>query len=234
MTALLVSVRSVEEAEAAIAGGAGLIDVKEPSRGSLGRADDATIADVVQAVAGRCPISAALGELRETPEPIIVPGLSYVKWGLAGCTGRNWQDELLYAAAVLAEKSPSCRGVAVAYADWQPAEAPPPEQVARFAAEHSWSAFLLDTYCKDGSTLLDWLSPSEIAAHARNCRRHGVAVALAGSLVARHFEQLLAAKPTWFAVRGAACRGGGRTQAISAHRVYGLVESLALLNALTL
>ena len=45
---LLVSVRDAVEAEAALAGGAHLIDVKEPARGALGRADDATIAAVVR------------------------------------------------------------------------------------------------------------------------------------------------------------------------------------------
>ena len=38
---LLVSVRSAAEAEIALHGGADLIDVKEPTRGSLGRADGA-------------------------------------------------------------------------------------------------------------------------------------------------------------------------------------------------
>ena len=50
---LLVSVRDATEAAAALHGGAGLIDVKEPARGPLGRADAATIAAVVQTVAGR-------------------------------------------------------------------------------------------------------------------------------------------------------------------------------------
>ena len=62
---LLVSVRDAAEAAAALAGGAALIDVKEPARGSLGRADAATIAAVVAAVGGRVPVSVALGELRE-------------------------------------------------------------------------------------------------------------------------------------------------------------------------
>ena len=67
MTRLLVSVRSAAEAEAALTGGASVIDVKEPTRGALGRADDGAIADVVAAVAGRAPVSAALGELRDRP-----------------------------------------------------------------------------------------------------------------------------------------------------------------------
>ena len=53
MTRLLVSVRSAAEAEAALSGGASVIDVKEPTRGALGRADDAVIADVVRSPAGR-------------------------------------------------------------------------------------------------------------------------------------------------------------------------------------
>src|SRR5690554_1200212 len=48
---LLVSVRSPEEAEAALVGGADLIDVKEPAAGSLGRAADAVIEAVIGCVA---------------------------------------------------------------------------------------------------------------------------------------------------------------------------------------
>ena len=44
LPALLVSVRDAAEAGNAVAGGAALIDVKEPARGALGRADDAIVA----------------------------------------------------------------------------------------------------------------------------------------------------------------------------------------------
>src|SRR5262245_59925297 len=82
---LLVSVRSAAEAEAALAGGASLIDVKEPGRGSLGRPDNEIVAAVLRCVAGRRPVSAALGELMDRPALFQLPGLSYAKWGLAGC-----------------------------------------------------------------------------------------------------------------------------------------------------
>jgi uncharacterized protein (UPF0264 family) len=62
---LLVSVRDVAEAEAALAGGADIIDIKEPRRGALGMADAAMIAEIVACVDRRVPVSAALGELRE-------------------------------------------------------------------------------------------------------------------------------------------------------------------------
>ncbi|HKB38458.1 MAG TPA: (5-formylfuran-3-yl)methyl phosphate synthase, partial [Gemmataceae bacterium] len=82
---LLVSVRSAREAEAALAGGADVIDVKEPRRGPLGRADNAVLRAVLVAIAGRRPVSAALGELIEDGGGSPLPaGVRFVKWGLAG------------------------------------------------------------------------------------------------------------------------------------------------------
>src|SRR5207248_6212819 len=96
---LLVSVRSEAEVEVALAGGAALIDVKEPARGSLGRASEATLTGVLRSVAGRRPVSAALGELAEATEnrwPLAAIGLAYVKWGLAGYADvkRDWRRDL--------------------------------------------------------------------------------------------------------------------------------------------
>src|SRR3984893_8146145 len=113
MIPLLVSVRSPVEAQLALRAGAALIDVKEPARGSLGRADDALIAGVVRAVAGRRTVSAALGELVEYPAPPQVEGLSFVKWGLAGTNGSDWRKELCDACRRLQRVLMSSRPVAV-------------------------------------------------------------------------------------------------------------------------
>jgi (5-formylfuran-3-yl)methyl phosphate synthase len=229
---LLVSVRSAAEAEAALAGGADLIDVKEPKRGSLGAADARTLAAVVAAVAGRRPVSAALGELRETfwKGPPALPGLAYVKWGLAGFrrhVAPLWQWELTCAVRRLAEVNPACRAVAVAYADWERALAPPPDEVLALAAELRLGAFLLDTWGKDGTTLLDWLPAAEVGRLCERGRSAGLPVALGGSLGPAQVAALAAARPDWFAVRGAACRGGDRAARVEAGRVRQLAELLA-------
>jgi uncharacterized protein (UPF0264 family) len=218
---LLVSVRSPGEAIAAVAGGADLVDVKEPFRGSLGRADDAIVAAVIQVVAGRRPVSAAWGELLEhhkgpdlEREPL---ELSYVKWGLAGCGNvANWPELLDASTDELPE---GCRPVAVAYADWQRAAAPPPADVCKFACERGWGAFLLDTWNKDCHTLLDFLTAAALGRTIHVCRDAGVPVALAGSLGRQQIETLLPLSPTWFAVRGAVCVDGSRDRAIDAKRV---------------
>jgi uncharacterized protein (UPF0264 family) len=222
VTQLLVSVRSAGEADAALLGGADLIDVKEPARGALGRADDATVAAVVRAVAGRRPVSAALGELRDflPPHP---PGLAFVKWGLSGL-GHDWRGKLSQAAEHLGTTAP----VAVAYADHVQASAPSPREVAEFAASRHWPAFLLDTFEKDGRTLLDWLGIDELHDLCRLCHDAGVRVALAGSLRLEHVEMLTILQPDWLAVRSAACVDGRRDQAVCPKRVAELKHALVV------
>ena len=63
MTGLLVSVRDAQEAEAALRGGASLIDVKEPLHGSLGAALPEVWREIRAAVPRDITCSAALGEL---------------------------------------------------------------------------------------------------------------------------------------------------------------------------
>jgi (5-formylfuran-3-yl)methyl phosphate synthase len=228
MTQLLVSVRSEEEAVAALRGGAALIDVKEPRRGALGRASDGILAGVVRIVAGRRPVSAALGELVEDSDEVWPPQdvpLTLVKWGLAGCAA-VWRSKLRLAMRGLTERQASCRAVAVAYADWQPARAPTPEEVCDFAIENAAGAFLLDTWRKDGSTLVDCLPLTEIERLRERCRAAGVPLALAGSLGPAEIQLLLPLRPDWFAVRGAVCQARQRGAAIDEDKVRQLAALL--------
>ena len=227
---LLVSVRDSAEATAALAGGADLIDVKEPKRGSLGRADVATIVAVVRAVGGRTPVSAALGELREWPlvgaAAEIPDDVGFVKWGLSGLSDRRW-DQALFAASRLL---PFAQMVVVAYADWARAEAPRPADVAAVIVQAPWKILLIDTWIKDGSTLLDWLSTDELSRMIQQCRDAGKRVALAGSLSAAEIDRLRDVRPDWFAVRGAVCEGG-REGSVSEVRVRELAHFLHLLQS---
>jgi uncharacterized protein (UPF0264 family) len=225
---LLVSVRSAAEAHEALAGGATLIDVKDPQQGPLGRAADEVIMAVIDAVAGRCPVSAALGELVEDRGEVVPPGLAFVKWGLAGYgQSAAWQAAL---EGKLETSRPWPRAVAVAYADWQCARAPSVEDVVAFTTARRGGVLLVDTHCKVAPTrggarptLLDWMSRVEIEALCACCRAAHVRVALAGSLGPPEIRELLLARPDWFAVRGAACREG-RDGSVCADRVSELLQ----------
>jgi len=222
---LLVSVRSAEEARVARAGGAGLIDVKEPDRGALGRADDAVIGAVV-AAALDVPVSAALGELMDGDLPLPPGRLDLVKWGLAGAATHDWRP-LLTRAMTLPEGAPHV--VVVAYADAEKALAPPVAEVVRFVCGWPGPRYLLvDTFDKSPprQTLLDHLTLSTLAALVARCRTCGVKIALAGSLGPDEIETLRPLRPDWFAVRGAACVGADRGGTVDEARVRALVTLL--------
>jgi uncharacterized protein (UPF0264 family) len=221
-TRLLVSVRSVEEAMVALEGEADIIDIKEPSRGSLGRADDSVISAILNAVAGRRLVSVACGELLdELPLPQTRPP-AFVKWGLAECAAvKDWSSRFEKAAAKLPG---ACRPVTVAYADWQRARAPHPDKVSRLARRLRRGVLLIDTRQKDGKSLLDFLSLAEIDTIVKRCRAAGVPVALAGSLNRSVIDTLLPLSPAIIAVRGAACRDGNRDEALDLERVRRLVS----------
>lgn len=226
---LLVSVRAAAEVEAALAGGADLIDVKEPGKGPLGPAEHEVVQAVIAAVAGRVPVSAALGEwsanaLTEAVWHLELP-LNYVKWGLAGYPHTpGWGDDLLTTRRAVPART---EVVCVAYADWQRAKTVPPAEVAKFARRYRYAAFLLDTFGKDGKTLLDFLKPDEVAELVGTLKAGGVKVAVGGGLGLEHLKKLKPAAPDWFAVRGAVCVGGDRTAALDPTRVRKWKEALA-------
>jgi uncharacterized protein (UPF0264 family) len=231
MTELLVSVRSPVEAVAAMKGGAAIIDVKEPARGSLGRADTAVMAEILRVVAGRRPVSAALGEWAENPGPIPDLDLAFVKWGLADCVrSETWKQTL---GKHLASRSRP-RVVLAAYADWECARAPSVEEVLGLACSHPGSVLLIDTHCKDANNplrkqrpnLLDWLPLAWLEDLCTRARAAQVRIALAGSLGLTEIRTLMPARPDWFAVRGAVCRDGDRQESIDPAKVRTIAELL--------
>lgn len=218
MTKLLISVRSAEEAEIALAEGADLIDVKEPSRGSLGAADVKTIAAIIERVAGRVPLSVALGELLEAGSlPASMGGqLRYAKFGLAGCGPRaDWPTRWQQAIDALPQ---GITPVAVAYADWKTSLAPSPSSVLMHAKPSGCGAVLVDTCDKSQGSLLEHWSLAELARFIAAAQRSELVSAVAGSLDWATIEEVLSLAPDYIAVRGCVC-AGDRTSRLDRARV---------------
>jgi uncharacterized protein (UPF0264 family) len=225
MAGLLVSVRNAGEARAALAGGATIIDVKEPDRGPLGRADGDAWQAVRETVPEDVPVSVALGELSEWEGGLsfaAIPGISYRKIGLARVKA-DWRTRW---ESILCEPGPAW--VAVAYEDWQDAGAPDPGDVLDAALDNGCAGILLDRYGKRGPSRLDlsWKGWVERA------REGGLLVALAGGLDEAAIRRLAGLRPDYFAVRGAACQGGNRRQTIDARRVARLASAVGRAPAL--
>lgn len=221
----LVSVRSASEVDAALEGGAQLIDLKEPDLGPLGRAEVAVWQAVLDRVPPWVPVSAALGELHEfEPAAGSIPAaawrrLTYVKLGLSAAPA-DWADRW---AALRTRLGPGPRWIAVVYADHEAASAPPPAAIIEAGIAARCAGILVDTWKKGHSSPLDpsWSVLLEPA------RRAGLLVALAGGLDAPDLPRLAALAPDIVAVRGAACERGDRLAGIDPSRVAALSDAVS-------
>jgi (5-formylfuran-3-yl)methyl phosphate synthase len=242
---LLVSVRNLAEARAAVDAGCDRLDVKEPHHGPLGMADHAVISEIaafaLQTPVGDCvPCSVALGEMAEFTQkssPFVLPrGVTDIKLGPAATrTADNWangwrlamerigavqlkavQFEAEQLEAVQLETT---RRVAVAYADWQEASAPPPEEILAAAIQLGADAFLIDTWQKRSGGLRDILCRHELMRLAATSHEAGLTFALAGSLRLGDIAALVEFGPDVIAVRGAACHGENRSADVSSESV---------------
>lgn len=220
---LLVSVRDAAEAHAAIAGGAEVIDVKEPSAGSLGRASSVAmqaVADVVGQTPS-IPCSVALGELSdvlvERQEIVIPSAVRWVKLGLSGCAGQpEWSQRWFDWRATF---ETSAAWIAVAYVDADRAEAPSVNDVLTAAIDTGCAGLLLDTYCKTSGTLLDCMAIPQLRAMTQQARSAGLMIAFAGRVQLDDLPTLIELQPDLIAVRSAVCRDQNRSASIDAAMV---------------
>jgi hypothetical protein len=235
---LLVSVRNTLEAQAAVAGGCDLLDIKEPDRGPLGMADP----DVIEAVAdvalgcraGTAPIgcSAALGELVEWESTradfLLAPAVAYAKFGSARLESpRRWVKAWQHAQRrVAASAGKGLHWVAVAYADWRNAQSLAPSRLLEAARTVPCDVILIDTFDKRSGNLLQMIEPADLRTFAELTHQAGMKVALAGSLKRAQIPRLVEVWPDILGVRGAACAGGRRTAPVSATAVRALRREL--------
>ena len=225
---LLVSVRSADEVGPALAGGADIIDAKEPDRGSLGAVDRDVLSRILQRVPDDRGVSVALGDVSR-PEEVgaAIHGLelpqrtspTYLKLGSAGVRSPDQVGLLIeHAVSVTSRMAAPPRIVAVAYADSERAGTMPPALIPSLAEAAGAAAVLLDTHGKDGRGLLEWLPSGALVDWVALARQAGLLAALAGSLRPGDLALVGRAHPDVVGVRGAVC-SGGRQGRVSEDRV---------------
>lgn len=225
---LLVSVVSAEEARRALAGGADIIDVKDPGEGALGAPSPRVVFEVARAVDGAVPVSVALGDLAAQPHTAalaargaVVSGADYVKAGLRG-VGDVPSAAALVGAIVDAVGSPAAV-VAAAYADARALQPPAlaPQWLPELAQQTGIGGVLVDTFVKDGRGLYGWLSEAELVGLTWRTRGVGASFGMAGQL---RRGQMCRVEADIVGVRSAVCRGRDRHGEIDAELV-GLVAA---------
>jgi FolB domain-containing protein len=215
MTLMLASVTNPAEAEAVRAGGADIIDLKDPAKGALGVLDAAVAADIVRSVGKRRPVSAAAGAALGAPWVLVdavaamaATGVDYIKVGFS--SGKAGAD----CVRALGPHASNTKLVGVLFADG----APDLDMLA-LMANNGFAGAMLDTAKKGAGRLLDHMDVAALDRFIDRCRENGLTSGLAGSLEPPDVPRLLPLQPNYLGFRGSLCQGRAREAAIDAASV---------------
>ncbi len=220
---MLASVRTLSEARAAAAGGADLIDLKEPSRGALGALPLQQMVAIVAGLRERwpiLPISATIGDLPDDGEQwmaqrvteVAATGVDYVKVGI---------ERGPLAAGLLARLAtlPGQR-VPVLLADGGL-----DFSLVALACELRFPVVMLDTANKGARSLFDCVDRTGLVRLLQVVHSHGLRAGLAGSLHLAHVPCLRELAPDIAGFRSALC-AGARTDCLDPARVAAVRAAL--------
>ncbi|WP_231754123.1 (5-formylfuran-3-yl)methyl phosphate synthase [Caulifigura coniformis] len=230
-----MSVRSALEAASAIEGGAEILDVKDPDRGSLGCPAPDTLFSICQAAGASprrdLPVTVALGECLEWTEqtPFPLPGqITMAKIGLSGLgESAGWRDQWLRVRQRFEdERGTGIHWVAVAYLDQDDAGSPSIDDIAGAAIDTGCAGLLLDTFNKSSGRLFDHVSPERLAGLAGRMHSGGRFLAAAGRLNLEDITRLSTLPVDVVAVRSAACEKADRRSPVTSRHVAECLTSL--------
>ncbi|CAB3287723.1 (5-formylfuran-3-yl)methyl phosphate synthase [Methanocaldococcus lauensis] len=215
---LLVSPIDVEEAKEAIAGGADIIDVKNPKEGSLGANFPWMIKAIRKITPKELLVSATVGDVPYKPGTIslaatgaAISGADYIKVGLYGIKNYYQAVELMKnVVKAVKDIDDSKIVVAAGYADAHRVGAVEPLIIPKIARDSGCDVAMLDTAIKDGKSLLDFQTKEILEEFVNECHEYGLKCALAGSIKKEHIPILKSIGTDIVGVRGAVCKGGDR------------------------
>jgi FolB domain-containing protein len=202
MTLMLASVADAQEAALATAGGADIVDFKDPTRGAIAAAAPEVVEAGVRVVDGRAATSATLGDppydaasLTARARCFRASGVDMLKLAVDGPS----LDALGLPLAALAREG---RLIGMLFAD----EAPDFGLLPRLAAL-GFSGAMLDTRAKGAGRLIDHLDVAKLQAFCAAAQALGLTAGLAGSLEPPDIPRLLLTGADALGFRGALCAG---------------------------
>jgi uncharacterized protein (UPF0264 family) len=210
---LLISPQNETEAAEAIAGGADIIDVKNPREGPLGANFPWVIKRIRQITPENIEVSCTLGEVPNLPGSMALAalgaattGVNYVKAGLYGLKTLEEAVYLMQNVTKAAKNyNPSIKVVASGYADADRISTVDPLLVPKIAHEAHADIAMIDTAVKDGKNLFSFLTEPQLHRFVEEAHSYGLKAALAGSLRKEDLPVVYALGADVVGLRGAAC-----------------------------
>ena len=215
---LLISPINEQEASEAIAGGADIIDVKNPQEGALGANFPWVIKKIKEITPKNIEVSCTLGEIPNLPGSISLAalgaaslGVDYVKVGLFGLKTSQQAIYLLQnVSQAVKEYYPKIKIVAAGYADAERINALNPMLIPEIAFNAHVDVAMVDTAIKDDKTLFSFLTEKQLAKFVDSAHDFGLEAALAGSLRKQDLSVVYGLGADVAGLRGAACTNSDR------------------------
>lgn len=223
MTGMLASVTNVDEALAVLDAGVDIIDLKQPAQGALGALEPVLVAQIVNHIDGRLPVSATVGDLPMEPDQVAAAvevmaatGVDYIKVGFfPGGDSQGTIDEL----ATFIRKG--VKIVAVLFAD-----ASPELEMIESLNKAGFKGVMLDTMDKNNGSLSTIMTEHEIEVFITKAKQYRLLCGLAGSLGKQDIPLLTSMKPDYLGFRGALCNQNLRTAPLEKESVIKIKSAL--------
>ena len=207
-----------KEALEAIAGGADIIDVKNPKEGALGANYPWVIRRIKEITPKNLEVSCTLGEVGNLPGSVSLAalgaaslGVDYIKVGLYGIKTPKEAIFLLQTVSKAAKEcNPKIKIAVAGYADAEKIGAIDPLLIPEIANKAQVDVAMLDTSIKDGKNLFDYLTIEQLKKFVDLAHGFGLKTALAGSLRKQDLLVVYGLGTDIAGLRGAACTNSNR------------------------
>jgi len=220
---LLVSPRDVEEAIAVIRGGADIVDVKNPSEGSLGANFPwvlRAVRELIQRERASVELSAAIGDFVFKPGTASLAalgaafaGADYVKVGLLVKTSEEAIGLLKAFSKAVKDYDGTKKVVAAFFADFERAGSVSPFLIDEIASAVEIDVAMVDTAVKDGLSSFHFLGEEGMRDFVSAAHELGLKAAVAGSLKFEDIPKVKRSGADILGVRGLVC-GGDRESTV--------------------
>jgi uncharacterized protein (UPF0264 family) len=230
---LLISPKDEKEAAEAIAGGADIIDVKNPKEGALGANFPWIIKRIREITPKNIEVSCTLGDVANLPGAMSLAALGAATTGVdyikAGLCGLKTEEDAVYLTRSITRAvrdfDSSIKVVITGYADASRVGSVNPMLIPDITRKAQADIAMIDTAVKDGKNLFTFLTINHLRSFVDAAHDHGLKAALAGSLKKEDLPAVYALGADVVGLRGAACTDGDRVDGrITRETVRELVE----------
>ncbi len=222
MSKILASIQNISEARILINSDIDIIDLKDPSKGALGKLNKNNIKEIINFINKKKLTSSTIGDLPNNKELITknvdelsVIDVDFIKIGVYENTYISTLSEIN-----------SCKKlIAVFFADLFL----PKKEDLLVLKESGFSGVMIDTSNKKLGNLFNHITFSEVSNFISNSKKLNLLTGIAGSINESHINQIIKLDPNYMGFRGALCENKlVRNSAISEINVKNIIHQVRI------